>query len=120
MAGEGRRIFVMGHPEYDRITLDGEYKRDMNKGLPIEIPENYYRNDDPSNKPLLTWRAHANNLYSKLAELLCLPGNALRYVRNAVLSWDLRGSEDCSGSRGDLYLYKTFRFYSYFLHGNGV
>ena len=61
MAEGGRKIFVMGHPEYDRITLDGEYKRDLAKGLPIEIPKNYYKDDDPNNKPLLTWRAHANN-----------------------------------------------------------
>ena len=42
MAQDGRQIFVMGHPEYDRVTLDGEYKRDLSKGLPIEMPENYY------------------------------------------------------------------------------
>ena len=64
MAEDGRQIFVMGHPEYDRVTLDGEYKRDLSKGLPIEVPENYYEGDDPENKPLLTWRAHANNLYT--------------------------------------------------------
>ena len=56
MAEGGRKIFVMGHPEYDRVTLDGEYKRDLAKGLPIEIPKNYYKDDDPNNKPLLTWR----------------------------------------------------------------
>ena len=64
MAQDGRQIFVMGHPEYDRVTLDGEYKRDLAKGLPIEMPENYYPDDDPQNKPLLTWRAHGNNLYT--------------------------------------------------------
>ncbi|WP_138302687.1 MULTISPECIES: homoserine O-succinyltransferase [Eubacteriales] len=64
MAGDGRQIFVMGHPEYDRVTLDGEYKRDLAKGLPIEMPENYYPDDDPQKKPLLTWRAHGNNLYT--------------------------------------------------------
>ncbi|MGI6070326.1 MAG: homoserine O-acetyltransferase MetA [Blautia sp.] len=64
MAKEGRQIFVMGHPEYDRVTLDGEYKRDLGKGLDIEIPKNYYRENDPENKPLLMWRAHANNLYT--------------------------------------------------------
>ena len=55
MADGGRKIFVMGHPEYDRVTLDGEYKRDLSKNLPIEIPKNYYQNDDSSNRPLLTW-----------------------------------------------------------------
>ena len=51
MAKEGRQIFVMGHPEYDRVTLDTEYKRDLSKGLPIEIPVNYYKDNDPNNKP---------------------------------------------------------------------
>ncbi len=64
MAQDGRQIFVIGHPEYDRVTLDGEYKRDLAKGLPIEIPENYYPDNDPQNRPLLTWRAHGNNLYT--------------------------------------------------------
>lgn len=61
---DGKRVFVMGHPEYDRNTLDGEYKRDVGKGLDIEIPVNYYKDDNPENKPLLTWRAHANALYT--------------------------------------------------------
>ena len=61
MAEGGRRIFVMGHPEYDRITWDGEYRWDTDKGLPIELPRNYYKDNDPANKPLLMWRAHANN-----------------------------------------------------------
>src|SRR5699024_5838031 len=64
MAKEGRQIFVMGHPEYDRITLDEEYKRDLAKGLPIEIPKNYYKDDNPDNTPDLVWRATANNLYT--------------------------------------------------------
>ena len=64
IADEGRRIFVMGHPEYDRITLDKEYKRDKSKGLPIEIPVNYYPNDDDTQKPRLQWRSHCNILYS--------------------------------------------------------
>ena len=61
---DGKRVFVMGHPEYDRITLDGEYKRDVAKGLDIQIPVNYYRDDNPDNPPLLTWRSHANALYT--------------------------------------------------------
>ncbi|NLL93960.1 MAG: homoserine O-succinyltransferase [Clostridiales bacterium] len=60
----GKQIFVTGHPEYDRNTLDIEYKRDMEKGLDINIPKNYYENDDPSIPPLLTWRGHANGLYT--------------------------------------------------------
>ena len=64
MAGEGKQIFVMGHPEYDRYTLDTEYKRDLAKNLPIHMPINYYPDDDPSKKPELQWRSHSNNLYS--------------------------------------------------------
>lgn len=60
----GKQIFVMGHPEYDRMTLDSEYKRDKNKGLPIDVPVNYYPNDDDTQKPVLTWRSHGNILYS--------------------------------------------------------
>lgn len=61
---EGKQVFVLGHPEYDRMTLDNEYKRDVGKGLEIDIPKNYYPQDDPSKKPVLSWRAHANTLYS--------------------------------------------------------
>ena len=64
MAQEGKQIFVFGHPEYDRMTLDEEYRRDTAKGINPEIPENYYPNDDPEQKPLLTWRAHCNTMYS--------------------------------------------------------
>lgn len=64
MADEGQQIFLMGHPEYDRMTLDIEYKRDRDKGLDIKIPYNYYKNDNPETKPLLTWRAHANAFYT--------------------------------------------------------
>ena len=64
MADDGRQIFVMGHPEYDRVTLDGEYKRDLSKGLEIAMPKNYYPDDDPEKTPLLKWRATANNLYT--------------------------------------------------------
>ena len=64
LAEGGKRIFVMGHPEYDRITLDTEYKRDLGKGLPIDMPCNYYTDGDASSRPRLSWRAHANNLYT--------------------------------------------------------
>ena len=64
MAQEGKQIFVFGHPEYDRMTLDEEYRRDTAKGINPEIPENYYPNNDPEQKPLLTWRAHCNTMYS--------------------------------------------------------
>lgn len=64
MAGDGKQIFVNGHPEYDRMTLNNEYFRDLDKGLPIHIPYNYYPSDDPSQKPLLQWRSHCNILYA--------------------------------------------------------
>ncbi len=64
MAEDGKKIFVNGHPEYDRYTLQNEYHRDLNKGLPIQVPYNYYPQDNPENKPLLQWRSHSNNLYS--------------------------------------------------------
>ena len=62
--GDGKRIFVMGHPEYDRVTLHNEYMRDKNKGLPIQVPKNYYPGDDCEQRPRLQWRSHANNLYT--------------------------------------------------------
>lgn len=64
MNKDGRQIFVMGHPEYDRVTLDGEYKRDVGKGLDIDMPLNYYQENNPENKPVLMWRSHANNMYT--------------------------------------------------------
>ena len=60
----GRRIFMMGHPEYDRLTLHKEYMRDKSQGLPIEVPVNYYPDDDCTKKPRLQWRSHGNILYS--------------------------------------------------------
>ena len=82
MAGGGRQIFVMGHPEYDRVTLDQEYKRDLSKGLKIRMPENYYPENDPEIRPLLTWRATANNLYT----------NWLNYYVYQVTPYDLYGT----------------------------
>lgn len=65
MAEQGKQIFVMGHPEYDRMTLDQEYKRDLDKGLDdVAMPVHYYSEDDCNRKPMLTWRSHANNLYT--------------------------------------------------------
>lgn len=64
IAEEGKQIFITGHPEYDRITLDTEYKRDLKRGMDIQIPYNYYPDDNPKNIPLLTWRAHANTFYT--------------------------------------------------------
>lgn len=79
MTLDGRQIFLMGHPEYDRYTLDTEYRRDLSKGLPIHIPVNYYPGDDPANKPVLSWRSHCNMLYS----------NWLNYYVYQVTPYDL-------------------------------
>ena len=86
MAVGGRKIFIMGHPEYDRVTLDGEYKRDLGKGMDIQMPKNYYENNDCKNKPLLLWRAHANNLYT----------NWLNYYVYQSTPFDLIGTPDFS------------------------
>jgi len=61
---QGRQVFITGHSEYDANTLEKEYLRDKNAGLPIEVPKNYYPNDDDTQPPLMSWRAHANLLYS--------------------------------------------------------
>ena len=84
MADDGRQIFVMGHPEYDRVTLDGEYKRDLSKGLEIAMPKNYYPGDDPEKTPLLKWRATANNLYT----------NWLNYYVYQATPYDMIGTPD--------------------------
>jgi homoserine O-succinyltransferase len=59
----GRQIFITGHSEYDPNTLKEEYERDLKKGLPIDIPVNYFPNDDPSRLPMARWKSHANLLY---------------------------------------------------------
>lgn len=64
MDENGKNIFVTGHPEYDKYTLDVEYKRDLGKGLNPDIPCNYYENDDPTKEPAKSWRCHANALYT--------------------------------------------------------
>lgn len=77
---EGRQIFVLGHPEYDRLTLDEEYKRDLAKGLTdVKMPKNYYPDNNPTRKPVLTWRSHANALYT----------NWLNYFVYQVTPYDL-------------------------------
>ncbi|HEX3021406.1 MAG TPA: homoserine O-succinyltransferase [Lachnospiraceae bacterium] len=76
---DGKQVFVTGHPEYDRVTLDSEYKRDCLKGLEIDIPQNYYPNDDSTKRPTLTWRGHSNTLYT----------NWLNYYVYQVTPYDL-------------------------------
>ena len=62
--GSGEQIFIMGHSEYDALTLEGEYLRDKDSGLDIEVPKNYYPGDDDTKDPIVTWRSCANLLYS--------------------------------------------------------
>jgi len=64
MARGGREIFITGHSEYAPNTLDTEYRRDLGKGLPIEKPQHYYPNDDPSQPPVVTWRGHGTLLFT--------------------------------------------------------
>jgi homoserine O-succinyltransferase len=84
MADDGRKVFVQGHPEYDRLTLDKEYKRDLAKGMEIALPENYYPDDDPDQKPLLTWRATSAALYA----------NWINYYVYQVTPYDMYGTPD--------------------------
>lgn len=64
LAKNSRQIFITGHLEYDKFTLDKEYKRDLKKGLNPKIPKNYYEDNDPNKEPILSWRAAANAVYS--------------------------------------------------------
>jgi homoserine O-succinyltransferase len=79
IAEGGKKIFVSGHPEYDRYTLHNEYQRDRAKDLPITVPYHYYPQNDPAIRPLLQWRSHSNNLYS----------NWLNYYVYQVTPYDL-------------------------------
>ncbi len=64
MTQNGKQIFITGHSEYDANTLAKEYFRDKDKGLDIKVPENYFPDDDDTKAPKVSWRAHANLLYS--------------------------------------------------------
>jgi len=79
-AKKGRQIFITGHSEYDALSLDSEYRRDLAKGLPIDMPKNYYPDDNPDNAPVVTWRSCANLLYS----------NWLNYFVYQTTPYDLR------------------------------
>jgi len=59
----GRQVYITGHSEYDPLTLKAEYDRDKNRGLPIEVPKNYFPDDDDTKDPIVNWRSHANLLY---------------------------------------------------------
>ncbi|MBQ7370191.1 MAG: homoserine O-succinyltransferase [Clostridia bacterium] len=82
----GRQIFITGHSEYDAETLKNEYLRDLSQGKPIEIPVNYFPGDDPTKEPIVSWRSHANLLYS----------NWLNYFVYQTTPYDIQtvGEED--------------------------
>jgi len=77
---DARHVFVFGHPEYDAITLALEYRRDVNRGLEIEVPKHYFPNDDPNEQPVVTWRAAGQLLYT----------NWLNYYVYQATPYDLR------------------------------
>ena len=77
---DGRRVFVSGHCEYDPLTLDAEYRRDVSQGKLISVPKNYYPNDDPSCTPVVRWRGHGNLLFS----------NWLNYYVYQATPYDIR------------------------------
>ena len=83
---EGKQIFITGHSEYDANTLNKEYLRDKSAGLPIEIPKNYFPNDDDTLPPLVTWRSHANLLYS----------NWLNYFVYQTTPYDIENIDDAT------------------------
>ncbi len=80
---DNRRFFITGHPEYDAGTLANEYFRDVNKGLDIQVPDNYFPNDDPANPPEVKWRSAAQLFYS----------NWLNYYVYQTTPYDLRTLE---------------------------
>ncbi len=79
-AKDSRQIFIMGHSEYDAMTLDAEYRRDIAKGMDIAVPKNYYPGDDPTQPPVVSWRSCANLLFS----------NWLNYFVYQTTPYDLR------------------------------
>lgn len=85
MSKDGKQIFLQGHPEYDRMTLNNEYHRDLNKGLNPKLPWNYYEHDDPFSVPPLLWRNVANTLYANWLNF---------YVyQETPYEWSIQGEE---------------------------
>ena len=82
-SNSGRQVFVTGHAEYDRETLANEYFRDRNKGIKPALPHNYFPNDDDTKEPLVSWRAHANLVYS----------NWLNYYVYQITPYDIKEDE---------------------------
>ncbi len=80
----GREFYLTGHSEYSPLTLDNEYKRDVDRGLTVAMPQNYYRNNDPNNLPLVCWTSHANLLFN----------NWLNYFVYQETPYDLKDVEN--------------------------
>lgn len=85
MAENGKKIFVMGHPEYDRMTLDIEYKRDKGKGLEIDLPYHYYPEDDENKRPLLQWRSHADAFYANWLNYYVYQQTPYDFIDNSII-----------------------------------
>ncbi len=85
VAENGKKIFVMGHPEYDRLTLDNEYKRDLGKGMQIQIPKNYYPKNNVENRPLLQWRSHCNIFYSNWLNYYVYQQTPYEFIDNDII-----------------------------------
>lgn len=81
---DGKQIFVMGHSEYDSNTLKNEYFRDIDKGINIDIPKHYFKNDDPNNLPIVKWKAHSSLLFN----------NWLNYYVYQITPFDLSKMEE--------------------------
>lgn len=79
---DGKQIFVSGHSEYDPNTLKGEYDRDFAKGMDIEVPKNYYRDNDPTKDPIVRWRSHATLLYTNWLNYFVYQETPFNYVFN--------------------------------------
>jgi homoserine O-succinyltransferase len=79
----GKQIFITGHSEYDADTLKKEYVRDKNLGLPISVPNNYFPGDDDTCEPVVSWRSHANLIYS----------NWLNYYVYQVTPYEIKADE---------------------------
>lgn len=85
LAEDGRQIFVLGHLEYDRLTLDKEYRRDKDKGLSIAPPVNYYPHDDDGKKPILRWRAASNAMYSNWINYYVYQETPFEFIETASI-----------------------------------
>ncbi len=77
---DARQVFITGHFEYDRLTLAGEYTRDQKRGIAPEIPQNYFPNDDPEMLPPMTWRSHANLLFSNWLNYFVYQQTAFNWI----------------------------------------